>query len=258
MALLILEGLDRTGKSSVAEHYKTKGYEVIHQSAPAKGTTADNFLEEMVDLISSAAHKDVVLDRSYYGELIWPFVYGRDSLLHEDGLEALLELERSVGTTKILMHDPNIEEHWQRCVANKEPLTRNQFITARRLYLTLVDHHGFTKKSLSDFGILSKSQSDTEPVSADPVAASSPIAKVSVLSKEQLKLETANAISDVLSKRILKNKGLIYDQLETNIRAYLNNELAKIFGNGAEVHGFNTEEVELLKFFCNKLKEGKR
>ena len=33
---IILEGLDRTGKSSVADYYRQQGYEVVHMSAPDK------------------------------------------------------------------------------------------------------------------------------------------------------------------------------------------------------------------------------
>lgn len=254
MSLIILEGLDRTGKSTVAEYYNTQHYELVHQSAPAKGTTHDLFLEEMMQLITTASHKDVILDRSYYGELVWPAVYGRESLLTEDSLEILKELETTVGVTKILMVDPNVEAHWKRCVDNKEPLTKPQFIKARALFTTLVDSHGFVKKTLQDWPELVKAtvvpefKPNTNPVTVDSLLK---------LTKEQVKLETANAINDVLSKRILKSKGQIYDQLENNLRTYLNTELGKIFGTKTETSSgqFSSEEVELLKFFCKKLKE---
>lgn len=258
MPLIILEGLDRTGKSTVARYYEDQGYEVIHQSAPVKGLSADLFLEEQMQLVSSAASKNIVLDRSYYGELVWPSIYGRASLLTEDGLELLQELEVSVGITRILMHDPNIEEHWKRCMSNREPLTKAQFITARRLFNQLVEKHEFTSKTLKDFAIQSVDSRHTEAVAPAASRHSAPDNALTVtsLTKEQQKLETANAINDVLSKRILKNKGVIYDQLEHNIRAYLSNELAKIFGTSPVSSAvFNNEEVELLKFFCENLKK---
>lgn len=254
MSLLIFEGLDRTGKSTVAEHFKTKGFELIHQSAPAKGTTPDLFLEEMMQLVSSASGKDVVLDRSYYGELVWPAVYGRESLLSEENLEVLRELEQSVGTTKILMVDNNIEAHWKRCVDNNEPMTKPQFIKARTLFTTLVEKHGFARKTLQDWPELAAASAIIAP---QPKPSITPDASPNMLklTKEQIKLETANAINDVLSKRLLKSKGPIYDQLEVNIRTYLNTELGKIFGTKTEDSNapFSAQEIELLKLFCKNL-----
>lgn len=264
MALVILEGLDRTGKSTVAEIYKNKGFEVVHQSAPKKGLNPDLFLEEQMQLVSSAAGKDILLDRSYYGELVWPQIYGRESLLSDDGIEALREIEQSVGTTHILMHDPNIEAHWQRCVDNKEPLTKAQFLQARKLWHKLAEKYAFERKTLQDFEVCSESERPATPVAetaelpSDRGTDRSPVVEL-VRSPQQVKLDTANAINDVLSKRIVKSKGPIYDKLESNIRAYLNSELGKLFGGSNVQHNspFDDEEVQLLKFFCNKLKAGK-
>lgn len=265
MSLIILEGLDRTGKSSVAAHFETKGYELIHQNAPAKGTTPDQFLEEMVQLVSSASNKDIVLDRSYYGELVWPSVFGRESILTEENLEALKEIEASVGTLKILMTDPNVEAHWQRCVDNNEPLNRVQFSRARTLYSQLGDKHDFQRKTLKDFPEAQKLTPVSEPKQSPGVVEviqpqntmNETLAKTLPLSKEQLKLETANAINDILSKRIIKQKGQVYEQIEANLRTYLNNELGKLLGTKTETKQFTDEEVDLLKFFANKLKTGK-
>lgn len=252
MSLIILEGLDRVGKTSVAMHFQSKGFEVVHQSAPAKNMTADLYLEEQMLLVSRAASNDIVLDRSYYGELVWPQVYGRESLLAEEQLEALRELEQSVGTTRILMYDPNVEAHWQRCVDNKEPLTKPQFVRARGLFSAMAEKYNFTKKTLQDFPEITivveepKVKVQVEKVSLKP-------------SNEQIKLETANAINAVLGKRIIKQKGPIFDKIESNLRVFLNTELGKILGTKMETPTgqFSNEEVELLRFFCQKLKEKK-
>lgn len=261
MSLIILEGLDRVGKSSVAATYEAKGFEVIHQSAPAKGLNADVYLEEQIQIISRAASQDIVLDRSYYGELVWPLVYGREPLLNDDGgLEALRELEDSVGTTRILMHDPNVEAHWKRCVDNKEPLTKPQFIRARSLFASMADKHGFQRKTLMDFPEVPIVQQDVSSTKSEPekIVSSGPVHK---LTNEQVKLETANAINDILGKRIVKQKGPIYDKIEINLRTFLNTELGKILGTKIEnttAGQFSNEEVELLHFFCKKLKENQK
>lgn len=255
MALIILEGVDRSGKSTVAEYYKEQGWEVVHQSAPPKEMTRDLYLESQMQLISEASLKKIVLDRSYYGELVWPQVYSRQSLLDEEGLEILRETEEIVGTTRFLMVDSDIEAHWQRCVAAKEPLTRAQFAKAYSLYKQMAHTYGFERRTLSSFPIPSESKEMPAVTNEKQQQESKP--KL-VKTAEQTKLEVANAINDILSKRILKQKGPIFDQLEDNIRNFLNTELGKIF-NGNDKHPslspFSREEVELLKFFCLNLKE---
>ena len=254
MSLIILEGLDRTGKTSVASFFEAKGFELVHQSAPAKGLTADLYLEEQLVLVSRAAHTDIVLDRSYYGELVWPQIYGRESLLSEENLEVLCELEKTVKTVRILMHDSNVEAHWKRCVDNKEPLTKQQFVRARSLFSGIADKYGFERKTLRDYKEIEVEESE--------VKLEEPEKKVIVVksTNEQMKLETANAINEVLGKRIVKQKGPVFDKIENNLRIFLNTELGKIFGTKNEIQTgqFSTEEVELLRFFCKKLKENQK
>jgi len=267
MALIILEGLDRTGKSSVAQYFQDKGFELIHMSAPAKGTAPDTYMGEMIDMLTGFAGRDVVLDRSHYGELIWPNVYGREPLLSDDDMEALREIEDSLQVNRILMHDPNIEAHWKRCVDNKEPLTKVQFIKARNLYNGMAEKYGFNKKTLGDFpealALSKQSTQDSSKAEAAPLQSegerSGEASKSSSASDsrtpQQIKLDRANAINEVLAKRIIKGKGGVYDELERSVRGFLNTELGKLFGqtqpNKTE---FSPEEVQLLKFFCERLK----
>lgn len=239
----------------------------MHMSAPPKGQTSDLFLEEMMNIVQQAAHRDICLDRSYYGEsCIWPKVYDRESLLSEEGLEILRELEDTVGTLRILMHDPNIEDHWQRCVDNKEPLTKTQFIKARALYSGMADKYGFERKTLRDFPDVVSQTANKNSNSATDASSSSKtdsaigqtrFNKDQILNKtkEQLKLEKANVINEVLSRRIIKGKGSIYDDLENSVRSFLNTELGKIFGSSNSQQNFSNEEVQLLKFFCQRLRD---
>lgn len=272
MALIILEGLDRTGKSSVAQHFEAQGFEVIHMSAPDKAMSQPNYLgpsylDQMVDILSNIGGRNVVLDRSHYGELIWPNVYGRKPLLDDEAIDILREIEDAMGVERILMHDPDSAAHWQRCVDNKEPLTKPQFVKARALYSSMADKYGFARKTLKDFPdavqplpvAVGPSKLPNSSSAVDSTAKSTsatPTDQETVLSKtkEQQKLDKANVINEVLSKRIIKGKGVAYDELERNVRHFLNSELGKIFGN-ASVAGFSNEEVELLKFFCQRLKD---
>lgn len=267
MALIILEGLDRTGKTSVAQMFERQGYELIHISAPSKGTTPDQYIGEWVDLLTSLQTRNVVLDRSHYGELVWPQVYGRKPLLIEEDFDILRELEANMDTTRILMYDPDSKAHWERCVANNEPLTQPQFVKARAAFSQMADKYDFQRKTLKDFpdAVQALPKADSSELAAKTMdgakAATEAEDGVSGLSpklaktKEQLKLERANIINEVLSKRIIKGKGHMYDEVERSVRHFLNQELAKILGTPASASGLTNEEVELLKFFCKHLKE---
>jgi thymidylate kinase len=261
--LICLCGLDRTGKTSVAESLKAKGFEVMHLSAPDKkffteGYSGPSYLEEYVEMLLSFQGKNVVMDRFWDGEFVWSKIYGRAPLLTEEDLETLQEIERNMDVQYILMHDPNVEAHWKRCVDNKEPLTKAQIVLARKLYSELADKYGFQRKTLLDFPEVPIIPQDVraKPVEAEKQVAPPP----QKLTNEQVKLETANAINEVLGKRIVKQKGPIFDKIEINLRTFLNTELGKILGTKTEnpPGQFSTEEVELLRFFCKKLKENQK
>lgn len=270
MALVLLEGLDRTGKSTVAAYFETLGFEKIHMSAPPKGMTADQYLQEMIDLLSSAANRDIVLDRTHYGELVWPQIYGRKALLDEEAIEALREVEQSVGVQRIWMTDDDLKAHWQRCVDNKEPLDKAQFTRARGLFSSVAQQYGFEKVTLQTFikqfpdaqkivdaqvavGLEQKTLQAKAPTPEVTVA---PVSKLpSGKSPEQHKLEVANAINEVLSKRILKSKGSVYDDIENEMRHFLNTKLGKLLG-GASANELNLTQEE-VKFYKEMYKRAK-
>lgn len=272
MSLVLLEGLDRTGKSTVAAYYESLGYEKIHLTAPPKelfqpGYTGPSYLDMMVDLLQEASTKDVVMDRSHYGELVWPEIFGRKSLLSEEDIEVLRELEDAVGVTRIMMHDTNLEAHWKRCVDNKEPINKQQFSRARGLYSQIAMKYGFELMTLpnfikkfpdaQDFVVQQAPAPSIESTSKDVSEAVT--VTVPSTTKEQQKLMEANAINDIMSKRILKGKGQAFDQLENDIRNFLNSKLAKLLGGSDNEPKLTKQEVEFFKLMYKKaLQKGER
>jgi hypothetical protein len=267
MALILLEGIDRTGKSTVAAYYQSLGYEVVHMSAPPKGTTADEYMQDMLDLLSSAATKDMVLDRTHYGELVWPEVYGRKPLLTDEHIDALREIEEAVGVNRVFMHDTDLEAHWKRCVDNKEPLNKGQFSRARSLYSSMAHKYGFEAITLpkflekfpeaKDYADVTKTvvvqgsgdNATTTEVDVSGPPNSSTLAKYPNKTPEQVKLERANVINEILSKRILKSKGLVYDDLEKDIRDFLNTKLGKLLGSSGKQPTELSLSPEEVKFY---------
>jgi hypothetical protein len=277
MAWIILEGIDRTGKSSVSEFYKKKGFKHIHFTAPAKkyrepGYAGPSYVDDILEMYMEHDNQDVIFDRSIYGECVWPHVYGREPALSEDDIDMLREFEDRNGVERILMIDPNVAAHWQRCVDNKEPLNQNQFRIAGNLFNKMAHKYGFTPRQLSDYAHINNSAPTTSPkqdsapvkqeelLTTGPVQATALVSLVSSLNKAQEeneldKLEKANAIKEVLSKRIIKSKGGAFDKLEDDIKAFLKNQLTNIFSEKPTKVSLSEEEIQVLKVFCQRLKE---
>jgi len=274
MSWIILEGLDRTGKTSVANLYKSKGFEVIHFSAPDKkykedGYIGPSYFEDIMELYVRCSGLDIVFDRSIHGELVWPQVYDRESVLERDEITELTEMENQNGAQHIMMYDSDVKKHWERCVKNNEPLTEKQFRHARKLFDEVAVKNGFARKKLTDFGLLptERSSSDSGDSSGDDTLNGETVStrtsqKDSVSGKEKsnsngaakYRLEKANAINSVLQSRLIKKKGEIYDLLEQDLRNHLEERLGVILGGELE-KGFTKDEVQILKLFCKRTKK---
>ena len=276
MTFIILEGLDRVGKSTIAELYKKKGYEVVHMSAPDKkykslGYSGPSYLDDLLELIMQRDGKDVVFDRSFYGELVWPHVYNRESLLTEDDIDILREFEDRNSTERILMIDPDVNAHWKRCIDNKEPLNQSQFKVASALFNKMAHKYNFVPRQLKDF-VDAKTESSKQTSSSDKQEESvkegqaktfATVASNAILSKVQdkeeetelFKLEKANAIRDVISRRLIKQKGGAFDKLEEEVKSFLKVQLASIFRDSSTKVSLSEEEVVILRAFCQRIKD---
>ena len=254
--IIVLEGCDRSAKTTIANHYKSLGYDVIHFSAPDKrytqpGYTGPSYLDDMVKLCMTFVGKKIVLDRSPWGELVWPQIYDRKPLLDEEDIEILKEILDGLNTKYILMYDQNTEAHWKRCEENNEPLTRTQFYKAVALYDKMAQDYSFEKKQLQDFN-LNAPKPEVKLAKTAPTAPTKLPVKQEVSSPSVLKLEKANAINTVLKGRIIKKTGGIYEELEKDIRTHLSNRLNALLGDQKEV-SFTPDEVQILKIYCKRI-----
>jgi thymidylate kinase len=293
MAWILVEGLDRSGKSSVAEHYRKQGYAVVHMEAPSKKYysetySGESYLEELVRMYTKYDGQKVLFDRTIYGELVWPNIYGRQALLESEDLEYLAQIEKNNSAEKILMYDANTEAHWQRCVDNNEPLTRQQFGRASIFYDRLSREYGFKKKQLTDFPeILQKTESPKQQVQAlDTQKANEGLrgndgnTNSAGLSKQvsgvgertgdsastavdiqrslpdlEARLQLANTIREVLQGKILRKKGGAYDDLEKDIKDFLQKKLEEVFVGKPVEQNFSEDEIMILKLYAQRIKE---
>lgn len=82
MSLIVIEGVDRTGKSTLAQnlvnHFaedENRHVQLLHFGAPEQGALSE-YLKPLLDYDPRV--DDVICDRFHVGELIWPEFFGRD------------------------------------------------------------------------------------------------------------------------------------------------------------------------------------
>lgn len=273
---IILEGLDRSGKSTVAEYFGKQGYEVVHMNAPDKkysepGYSGPGYVDEMLELCMKYDNKDVVFDRSWYGELVWPSIFGRNPQLSPDDFDMLKEYEERNQADKLLLMDPDTKAHWRRCAENNEPIDKKQFMIAGRTYMGLISEHGFVGKTLHDFQKadllededLAKNDDEDfdlpktkEELNEGVTVTYNDEVTIKVTdgkTPEQLKLDKANAINSILNSKIIKKKGDVYEELEEDIRGFLNKKLGHLLGNSDD-SSLTSDEIQILKLYCNRIK----
>jgi dephospho-CoA kinase len=264
MAWIILSGIDKSGKSTVAKYYESIGYQCFHMSAPDKkyyepGYCGPSYLDEMVDVMIKYDGINTVFDRSWYDEIIWPEVYGRIPQLNEEDFEVIHEYEYRNETVKYLLHDHNVKAHWERVQQDSglKPTSKEQFMKAGRSHMKLLSMANFVLKTINDFPKLNKQPiEEDKALSTNKQEAKDDInivanKSVTTILDGQTKLEKANAINAILSGSIVKKKGIIYDELEQDIRSFLNNKLNTLLGEPPE--DFSNHEVKILKQFCQQM-----
>lgn len=263
MAWIILAGIDKSGKSTVAEYYTSIGYTYVHMSAPDKkyyelGYCGPSYLDEMLDVMMKYDGINTIFDRSWYDEKIWPEVYGREPQLKEDDFEVIHEYEYRNETVKYLLHDHNVKAHWERVQQDSglKPTSKEQFIKAGRLHMKLLSNENFVMKTIGDFPKPNKKQEDdiVLPKNKQELNEGIDIILDKSINEKidgKVKLEKANAINTILSNVIVKKKGYIYDELEKDIRGFLNNKLNTLLGEPQE--DFSNNEIKILKQFCQQM-----
>ena len=144
MALVYTEGLDKTGKTTVAEYFKKQGYEYIHMSAPAKGHTKSSYIAEILVIIANTSGKNVYLDRGWVGEAVWPQIYNREPLLDNTDIiifNLLCERIHDGDVSYIYMYDDNKEAHQERLRKFKEP--SYDYDKVYNLYKEVMEEYSF-------------------------------------------------------------------------------------------------------------------
>jgi hypothetical protein len=172
VALIVIEGVDRTGKSTLADRVATKLHQhtdhlsaVVHCEAPDAERAVDEYLAPLLDYEPQGTHH-LIFDRSFVGEAVWPALFGRLPALTPSEYSLLHAAYAMKGAVYVLCErDPEDLHDAFEEADPPEPLPTALVPAAVELFRVqfrhIVDHGGVT---------LRYDQSDPE-LSADGVVA---------------------------------------------------------------------------------------
>lgn len=136
--LVIIEGLDRTGKSTLAHLIsKETGAQVTHFSKPEKEPVF-----EYTDPLLALTHKSRnVFDRYHVGELVWPTIFGRASSF-SPVQNAYVEMALQSRGAVIVKTRRNMDDLREHLIRDNEPLDPGMAEHAEELFqAALVQAH---------------------------------------------------------------------------------------------------------------------
>jgi hypothetical protein len=137
MTIICLEGLDRCGKTTAAAQLQAYGFEVIHMSAPPRDASSWDYFFYLASLFLATVGRDVVLDRTHWGEAVWPFVFGREPKLSLDAirtLDRMLSDYHGGSIHRWYFHDPDVEALKARIAKDREVVGVERVMKSIQLY----------------------------------------------------------------------------------------------------------------------------
>jgi len=275
MGWIFLTGIDKINKKKVSDFFCKKGYTSIDIPIPNKkylkidysGPTYEN---ELLDLYLKYDGQDIVWNRTPHEEHMWSTIYNTKILIPKEELDEFVGIGEQNNAVYYLVQDDDLTEQWKRCLEANEITSKEDYKTARILFENMASEFGFIKISNVDDFIKTKTTEkkpvvkktitkieDIKPTLAEHIEAENE-EYILLKTPEQVRLEKANAISSLLDKRILKKTGEHYDNIENEVREFLNGKLSTLLGISSEsipTQGLSFEEIHLIKIWLKAFKE---
>ena len=128
--LLIFEGPDGSGKTTLIEKFISQSdrvWDKRHFSNPKTIEDQVNMAGMYMDLVKEAETKDIIMDRSWYSELVYgPIFRGESCISYKD----LFELEVTCYNCRaiVVYVSVGIDTLWERCLARGETFVKTKKI----------------------------------------------------------------------------------------------------------------------------------
>jgi len=130
--LIVIEGVDRTGKSTLARRIAERiGAEVIHAGVPTKGSIEE--YETALNGYDPREEEHLVLDRWHVGEYVWPEIFGRESDF-DLATRRHVEMFMSSRGATVVYGDRDREKLKKELVLHNEPLAPEDLERASGLF----------------------------------------------------------------------------------------------------------------------------
>lgn len=132
--LILIDGLDLTGKSTLAYELSRRcspPAPVLHHSG--KPTTGDPYIEYCASIDWYGDTRDLIVDRCYISELVWPKIFGRDTTFQPGDLEDCVRFFAD-RKARYVHCGRNIEQLRQELVDRGEPLDPDDAARAEGYY----------------------------------------------------------------------------------------------------------------------------
>ena len=131
--IIILEGCDRTGKTTLAEELKRlTGGTVIHASKPTS-PPLEEYLSPLIDYRPGSG-ETIILDRWHWGEWVWPKIFKRESEMTWKLLKSIDKQLAAIGAMTVYCARHDYREWVKDLRANNEPISADQLFDALDLY----------------------------------------------------------------------------------------------------------------------------
>lgn len=131
--IIVIEGVDGSGKTTLANQISSQaGFEVIHRSKPETNEERLNMLQMYRAIIASG--KDIILDRSWYSEVVYGQVMRDISFI---SIEQMKQLENELANVGglVIYCTGDVDKLWQRaCLRGESYITDYRDFTALALY----------------------------------------------------------------------------------------------------------------------------
>lgn len=122
--IIIIEGPDGSGKSTLAEQlHRQTGYQVLHRTQPKTEEDKQRMMDEYIQVMK--AGKNVIMDRSWYSEMVYGPVMRDASVITYPQMYELEKLAAKYGA--IIIHCTAPESTlWKRCLRRGEDYITNR------------------------------------------------------------------------------------------------------------------------------------